>query len=184
MPNKPTFKPGEYGPAVPVKYTDAKYPELSGTYSVELGAEVRDENNRWDLRRRLRLCRVNGYEVKAYAMVRHKKPGERDTKIERNENVLRQRAVEWYVVRTLHEQVENRIREEQANARIAALYSPDAWRFEEGINKSGRGDITIEPLGLGFQLWDGEPEECVEQKRLILRRLIELAKEHGLGEGK
>lgn len=63
---KPTLKAGEYGPAHEVKYVDENDPELSGTHTVELGAEFKSKSSPGQTRR---WVRVDGKRLDMYGMV-------------------------------------------------------------------------------------------------------------------
>jgi len=165
---KPTLLAGEYGEPHPVKYVDRHDPELSGTYVVELGAEFKTKRmvtHRW--------VRVEGHVLEMWAMTK-----KRDrTVIERDENILLQRAAWIYVQNVCRPKLEEEHGQRQWEAYTAALMSPTDWTVEVSEN----GKMSIQPIDLKFETDWPELSQHVEQKKLILNRLVELAKRYGLG---
>jgi hypothetical protein len=173
---KPRLLPGEYLPAKDVAYAGNHRGHHAGTYTVELGAEYRDKDYRQIY---LRHVKVNGKPLTIYAMI-HEKSGP-DRKIERDEGVLHDRAIYLYTDRVLEPKRVAAEKAEEQRLFAEALDSPDTWTVHVG-----RGQASIEPLGIRFNLPsttdENDRSHDAERARrtAIMERLVALAKQHGL----
>jgi hypothetical protein len=168
---KPTTAVGKYGLAIKVEHVDPKEPSLSGVYTVQLGTEFKQPNSN----QRRRWIKVNGEQLDIYAMVHNTSGHVVDRKILRDPIELAKRAVETYAGTTLLRDLkEERVKAARKRYQ-AGLISPETWVFEED-----QYHMCIAPIGLEFHI---SPDNTIasSRKRRILKRIIQLVQEHGLG---
>jgi len=161
---------GEYGEPHTVKYVDKDDAALSGTYVVELGPEFKTDHkvtHRW--------VRVEGHVMEMWAMTKKQDR----TVIERDENILLQRAARIYTQNVRKPILDQESGQRAWAAYVEALASPAEWTVK--VEKE-RGRVSIQPIDLVFEADWRETEEHFEQRVLIANRLVELAKRYGLVE--
>ena len=171
---RPALKKGQFSGPRDIWYNCDEAPELSGPYTVELGYEFKQADHKT-----YRQVRVNGHVMEAMYAMKHGSSGPhyRSVTIERDEQALLTRAASMYIPNVLIPALEVVRGKEQQKRYRAALNSADTWK----IQTSAEGRISIHPIDIGF-LDEDYPTlpDVYKRKQAILRRLLKLAKLHGL----
>jgi hypothetical protein len=176
---KPSLEVGQFLPAQQVTYTGTEDGLFAGTYSVELGAEFKDPSSYLNKSGRFRWARVNGHQVRIYAMIRETGYRVCDRRILRDESELNLRAIESFIHDVLEPIRELAEREERVREAEAAFVSTDNWRLEVDDHA-----VLIQPLGIQMYLPsssnDGSTDISRGRNIAVMQRLLDLAKRHGL----